>query len=86
MFPPLAFVLAAQRTPRHCVRELTSSSSSTSCVKHFAICMLVNPADQTLPVQLFVVLVVGLLQQSDSVLLRIDNIINTMVCIDIVDI
>ena len=30
-----------------CVRELTSSSSSSaSCVKHFAICMLVNPADQ----------------------------------------
>ena len=46
VFLPLAFVLAAQRTPRHCVRELTSSSSSTSCVKHFAICMLVNPADQ----------------------------------------
>ena len=39
----------------------------------------------TLPVQLFVVLVVGLLQQSDSVLLRIDNIIDTMVCIDIID-
>ena len=30
-----------------CVRELTSSSSSASCVKHFAICMLVNPADQS---------------------------------------
>ena len=29
---------------------------------------------------------VGVLQQSDSVLLRIDNMINTMVCIDIVDI
>ena len=46
-------------------------------------CKSCRPA---LPVQLFAVLVVGLLQQSDSVLLRIDNIINTMVCIDIVDI